>query len=249
MHVTDPMVSRMINALMARRYDAVLLDLGDTLVGYFRRPWANAVVAESLDAAEAALRAAGEALSDREAARARFLANREAPDWRVRPLELRLAGAYGLDRPVDDPVLAAACRAFLGPVFARAELFPDSVPTLRALKAAGVKLAIVSNMPWGCPREPWAEEIARHGLAEHLDAFVTCRDVGWRKPVKAIFDRAAAAVGVPPARCLFVGDEPVWDVQGARDAGMGAVLVARWGGGPPDAIPDLRALPRLAGIE
>ncbi|MEK7765630.1 MAG: HAD family hydrolase [bacterium] len=225
----------------ARRFDAVLFDLGDTLVGYYRRPQARVVMAEGLVAAEAALRAGGETLPDPEAARGRFMEIREAPDWRVRPLEGRLATAYGLRRREDDPLLAAACRAFLAPTFARAELFPDSLPVLRTLRERGLKLAIVSNMPCGCPKEPWEEEIARHGIAEHLEAFVTCRDVGWRKPVRAIFDRAVADVGVPAARCLFVGDEPVWDVQGAREAGMEGVLVSRWGGAP-EGLPDLRAL-------
>jgi putative hydrolase of the HAD superfamily len=171
---------------------------------------------------------------------------REAEDWKVRPLEGRLARAYGLSRPEDDPLLAAACAAFAGPMTARAELFPDSVPVLRALRAKGVKLGIVSNMPWGCPRGPFEGELERHGLAAHLDAFVTCRDAGWRKPVRAVFDRAAAAVGVAPGRCLFVGDEPVWDVQGATEAGMDGLLVSRWAEAP-GAVPDLRGLPEMVG--
>lgn len=46
---------------------------------------------------------------------------------------------------------------------------------------------------------------------------------GLRKPETALFLRAADRLGVAPAQCLFVGDNPVADVMGAMKAGMRAV--------------------------
>ena len=67
-------------------------------------------------------------------------------------------------------------------------------------------------------------------------------------PDKAITLRQ---VGVSPAEAVHVGDDPVLDVEGARDAGMGGVIQVAAGGratGPvkPDAvITELRELPAM----
>jgi FMN phosphatase YigB (HAD superfamily) len=76
--------------------------------------------------------------------------------------------------------------------------------------------------------DPWREELNRLGLMERIDLAVFCRDVGWRKPAKPIFEFVLSGLQVAPERCLFVGDHPTWDVAGARAAGMDAVLVERW---------------------
>ena len=45
-------------------------------------------------------------------------------------------------------------------------------------------------------------------------------EVGRRKPDPAIFERALDALGVEPARALFVGDTLATDVAGAKALGM-----------------------------
>jgi putative hydrolase of the HAD superfamily len=73
----------------------------------------------------------------------------------------------------------------------------------------------------------WREELSRHGLDVLLDETVFCRDVGWRKPDPRIFSQALSKAGVPPAECLFIGDDPVWDVEGPLRMGIPAVLLDR----------------------
>jgi FMN phosphatase YigB (HAD superfamily) len=70
-------------------------------------------------------------------------------------------------------------------------------------------------------------------------------DVGWRKPHRAPFDRALALLDVAPAEALFVGDDPRWDVVGARNAGIRPVLI-----GPevPNSPADHLAIRDLASI-
>lgn len=153
---------------------------------------------------------------------------KESPDRKVRPMEDRLGRLFG----VTDPVLRTRlCDAFLGPVFARARRFDDALPALEMLHRRGLKLAIVSNMPWGSPRLPWEAELVRQGLDRFAspDRFITCRDAGWRKPHGSVFALAAQAVGCEPGECLFVGDEPVWDYDGATAAGMRPVWIDRGG--------------------
>jgi FMN phosphatase YigB (HAD superfamily) len=56
-----------------------------------------------------------------------------------------------------------------------------------------------------------------------------CGDAGWRKPAKPIFELALQKLQTQAGDCLFVGDDPRWDVAGPRAMGMDAVLVDRLG--------------------
>ena len=104
---------------------------------------------------------------------------------------------------------------------------------------------ILSNTPWGSPAEPWREELARHGLLDAVDAGVFCRDVGWRKSDPRPFEFICRTLGVRPASCLFVGDDPRWDLAGARAVGMDARLIDRIGAAHPPGENALRSLDDL----
>ncbi|MCB9750817.1 MAG: HAD family phosphatase [Myxococcales bacterium] len=94
---------------------------------------------------------------------------------------------------------------------------PGVEPLLRALRAAGVPMFALSNYP------VWYEWIeARLGLSRYLDwSFVSCR-TGVRKPAPGAYLGAARALGVSPARCLFVDDREK-NCAGARAVGMDAI--------------------------
>jgi putative hydrolase of the HAD superfamily len=74
--------------------------------------------------------------------------------------------------------------------------------------------------------------VAELGLVEWLDAVVFCTDVGWRKPAKSIFEQVLAQLQARPQACVFVGDEPRWDLEGPRRMGMEAILIDRQGTAP-----------------
>jgi putative hydrolase of the HAD superfamily len=126
----------------------------------------------------------------------------------------------------------------------RFRAFPDAVPALTAARARGLRVVVVSN--WDVSLHGVLAEL---GLAALLHGAVTSAEVGARKPSPEIFQRALAlAGGVSPAQALHVGDDPREDWQGARAAGIEAVLLARSGSastpaGP--AIADLHALAEL----
>jgi len=73
---------------------------------------------------------------------------------------------------------------------------------------------------------------------------------GWYKPSAHAFSRAASLLDLPAAACLFVGDDPDRDIEGARRAGMATALVLR---GPfqhrPCVPPPDIALERIAQLE
>jgi len=92
--------------------------------------------------------------------------------------------------------------------------YPDTAPTLRALRARGVKIGVVSNVP-----RDLRPIFAARGLADLVDAFTHSFEVGAEKPDPAIFRRACAALGTAPDETLMVGDHAVAD-GGAVTAGL-----------------------------
>jgi len=61
-------------------------------------------------------------------------------------------------------------------------------------------------------------------LLKLFDDITYCMDVGFRKPHPAIFEAALNKAGVSAEEAIFIGDDPVWDVKGALDAGIQALL-------------------------
>lgn len=122
----------------------------------------------------------------------------------------------------------------------RFRLFPDVLPALDALAAAGVRLAVVSN--WDCTL---GCVLAGLGVADRFGAIAASAVVGASKPDPAIFRAALAAIGVAPEKALHCGDLADRDVEGARRAGVRAVLLDRAGahaGGPWETVADLGEL-------
>ena len=115
--------------------------------------------------------------------------------------------------------------------------YPDTAPTLRALRARGVKIGIVSNVP-----RDLRPIFAAHGLADLVDAFTHSFEVGVEKPDPAIFLRACEALGTKPGDTLMVGDHPVTDA-GALKAGLRFHLLT-----PNGALHRPRGLARVIGI-
>jgi putative hydrolase of the HAD superfamily len=101
-------------------------------------------------------------------------------------------------------------------------LFDDVLPALAALKARGLKLAVVSN--WDERLRPLLRDLR---LDVHFDAFAISHETGCTKPAPEIFQRAVAQLDVPPACILHIGDSATEDVAGARAAGISATLLDR----------------------
>jgi putative hydrolase of the HAD superfamily len=117
-------------------------------------------------------------------------------------------------------------------------VFPDVEPALQDLRGRGLRVGVVSNFDGRLPAL-----LDGLGLAASLDVTVWSSAAGTAKPAAEIFDAAARGLGVIRADILHVGDDPTVDVDGARAAGLSAVLLDR---GRPrrEAIASLH---RLAG--
>ncbi len=208
--------------------EAILFDLGNTLVRYFDRAEFPAILQAGILGARAYLQERGMQRVDLEAMWASVRAeDHEAEDCRVRPLEGRLARIFQLQPDEISEAGDGLCRRFTAPIFARGRCYEDTLPTLQALRAAGYRLALVSNTPWGSPGALWREELGRLGLAPWFDVVVFCTDAGVRKPARPIFELALARLQAAPQDCLFVGDDPRWDLAGPQALGMETCLIDR----------------------
>lgn len=65
------------------------------------------------------------------------------------------------------------------------------------------------------------------GIGRRLDAAFISDEVGWRKPSPRFFQTMIEGTGHDPARCLFVGDDPVADAAGAARAGFQVAWLRR----------------------
>lgn len=95
----------------------------------------------------------------------------------------------------------------------------DTLTTLATLKARGKCMGVVTN---GLTLRQ-NKKIDALGIREYFSAIVISEEEGIKKPHPEIFARAAARIDCAPEECVFVGDHPVADVDGARAVGMAAV--------------------------
>lgn len=112
-------------------------------------------------------------------------------------------------------------RAFYEVMFELWVPYDDSVPTLKALKRKGIRIALVSNI--GIDIRVVLE---RAGMMDLLDAIILSFEAGAVKPQAPIFERALEALGVPPENALMVGDNYT-DDAGAAAIGIRTLLLPR----------------------
>lgn len=124
-----------------------------------------------------------------------------------------------------------ACAAALFDHYARAgawRVFPDVRPTLDAFRTRGIRLVVVSN--FDARLAPLLDAL---GLATAFDHVEPSTVAGAAKPDPRIFHAALETIGVAPDDAMHVGDALVDDIEGARAAGLRAVLIDRRGRRPP----------------
>ena len=121
-------------------------------------------------------------------------------------------------------------------------LYPDVLHVLERLEQAGLRTAILSN--WDVSLH---DALRRLGLEARFAAAVASAEIGAEKPDPRAFEAVAEALGAVPHRILHVGDDPVRDVDGARAAGLRALLLQR-GGGPAQRRPRVTTLAELPAL-
>jgi putative hydrolase of the HAD superfamily len=207
---------------------AVLFDLDDTLW-----PIAPTIIrAEALQYEWLTANApATVAQHSRESMRARRMALAQTdPRFRFDLWSLRhTALCEALVAAGENPLLADAAME----IFSRERnvvcVYEDVVPGLTRL-AQHFTLGTISN---------GFADLAAIGLAEHFHTSIAAHRLGFAKPDRRIFRQACEAMQILPHEAIYVGDDPLLDVEGAQKAGLRSVWINRFERTlPPDVVPD-----------
>ncbi|MCR4531045.1 HAD family hydrolase [Acinetobacter venetianus] len=92
--------------------------------------------------------------------------------------------------------------------------------TMTQLKQQGYLIGLISN-----GRTPFQEHnFYTLGLTEFFSSIIVSEAVGLRKPDPRIFLLSCKQLGVHPQDCIFVGDNELADIQGAKAVGMKTIF-------------------------
>ena len=172
----------------------------------------------------------------------RGLMGRHADFWQVTGDALDFALA---SLELDDTSL----RDRLMHLYLELDAYPEVEETLRRLKAAGQRLAILSN---GTP-EMLAAAIENSGIVDLLDAVLSVEEAGVFKPHPSVYRLATARLALAPAEICFLSSNG-WDAYAAKAFGLRVLWCNRYAQAPermpelPDGeIASLAALPGMLG--
>jgi putative hydrolase of the HAD superfamily len=126
------------------------------------------------------------------------------------------------------------------------EMYEDVPDVLQAIAAQGLRIGLISNS-----HRCLASFQSHFELQGLVSAAVSSSQHGYLKPHPSIFLAALQLLGVPAGEALMVGDSVGQDIEGARRAGMRAVLVRRgaadepFGGVVASDVPVINSLREL----
>jgi putative hydrolase of the HAD superfamily len=213
---------------------AILFDLDDTLVSAYSRPTAAWLAVASEFAPELAPLTPDQATQTITAHAREFW---DDPDrhriWRQRLVDARrevVAGAL--------PDLAAESAIRLADRFTAyreslIHLFPGALETLDALKARGVRLALVTNGAAASQRP----KVERFDLGRRFDHIQIEGEHGFGKPEERAYRHAMQALGVEAGDTWMVGDHLEWEIAAPQRLGVFAIWFDPWGDGLPAGSP------------
>jgi FMN hydrolase / 5-amino-6-(5-phospho-D-ribitylamino)uracil phosphatase len=117
------------------------------------------------------------------------------------------------------------------------DLYADVVPALEQLRTR-YRLFTASN---------GNADLGQIGIAHFFERTIAARQVGALKPDPAIFHKVIEGTDLQAHEVVYVGDDPLLDVAGARGAGMQAIWIDREGAQwPPEIAPAAYTVRSLA---
>jgi putative hydrolase of the HAD superfamily len=208
---------------------AVLLDLGDTLV-YMSKPWDD-VFHANIESLHTYLTKLGLRLDFNQFAET-FI--------RIFDDASSRASVYKVEIPMSE-IIAKTLRKsklellgvdlirnaeieFFTPEIEAWQLYPDTSETLASLRNDGLKMGLISNA-----KSDWAVHaiLKRNEIEDYFTSVVTSASMRIRKPRPEIFTRALTDLSVSPQETVFVGDNVEADISGARNLGIRSIHVLR----------------------
>jgi len=221
---------------MTRLPRAILIDMDDTILSAYGKPdVAWRVVVEEFAAELGPLAPQQVAAAIAVSART-FWQNAEA-HWRLKLDEARhevvrngfsaLATSEGV--PLSNAFAVRLADRFSAYREEQMFIFPGVHEALEAFRAAGVKLALITNGAAG----PQRRKIERFALAERFDHIQIEGEHGFGKPDERAYHHAMGTLGVTPADTWMVGDNLEWEVETPQRLGIYAIWMDAHGEGLP----------------
>lgn len=101
-------------------------------------------------------------------------------------------------------------------------IYDDVLPCLKALKAAHIKIGVVSN--WSADLKDLLRSLR---LLPYFDSVIASAEIGYRKPNPVIFDLALEELQSTPAQTIHIGDRIDADGVGAQAANIMPLIIDR----------------------
>jgi len=147
--------------------------------------------------------------------------NLEEPHFNIRVW--KTLQRLGYDYSLSDTTIVKATECFAEEFTNYVRPDKDAVSVLQWLYGK-YKLGIVSN--FAIPECIW-KLLGQYNLKKFFDVVVISAEVNKRKPSPEIFQKALKSLDAAPSEAVFVGDTPSMDIEGAKRAGMKAILILR----------------------
>lgn len=213
-----------------KKFDAVLFDLGSTLI-FFDGEW-NKVLPELNQTLMAFLQKSGLALdgtdfTERYEERIQeYYAQRDTEfiEYTTAYVVRKTLEELGIDNVPESTIREAVATMYQ---VSQSHWHPeaDATPTLEALQQRGYKLGIISN---AADDQDVQTLIDKAGVRSYFEVILTSAAEGIRKPNPRIFHTALQALGgIEPGRAVMVGDTLGADILGAKNAGVYGVWISR----------------------
>jgi putative hydrolase of the HAD superfamily len=221
---------------------AIIFDLGYTLIEYRECSWPDLLDSGLRQVHEKLFNESSpppdyESLKQQFAAvkeEHRITASRTLAGWQLGDVFRDVLSGFGL--AYDDDVIIKLSELIYSP--SRKYMYVDdgTLPTLNALKEAGLSLGIISNTIY--PHSFHDADLENFGFGDIFDFKIYSSALAHRKPHPSIFEAGIEKAGAAADKMIYVGDCYDNDVNGARSVGMRPILKYCARQKYPDPMPD-----------
>jgi HAD superfamily hydrolase (TIGR01509 family) len=130
-------------------------------------------------------------------------------------------GNLGFEVAADDCRVKAALNIFFQDFINTLELREGAKKLIKQAQKQ-CKVALISNFTYA---PVIYKSLRKLGISDFFSVVVVSEEVGWRKPSSHIFQHALNKLQVQANEAVFIGDSPIEDIKGAKQAGLKTIFV------------------------
>ncbi len=210
------------------KFDAVIFDLGSTLINYENHSWDELGILGCRNACPILNGLSNQLISpeilwkDFHYAVDKMFENHTEDLVEIDLYEITSGILAKLGITVADGLATRFVDAYYQPITGQTTLMPGADEILQKCRAAGLKIGLISNTIF--PAAFHRAEMERFGILPFFDFTIFSSEFKFRKPKKEIFLKALDLAGSKPDTTVFVGDRLVEDIGGPQALGIKGIL-------------------------